>query len=232
MSYFLRRLLLIFPTFIGITLLCFSLTRVLPGGPVEQQMMAIRGMGGGEAGGGGAQAPAAIHEDYRQQLESYYGFDQPFFKAYYHWLVPMRMGMQAPSYKYSDKTAWQIIRERFPISLWFGLSGFFLSYLICIPLGISKALRHQTPFDAVSSLLIFSGYALPAFALGMLLKMLFSGTVDHFWDVLPLGGFESDSYATLTFWQQWLDRLHHMLLPVTCYVAGSFAMLTLMHIMT
>ena len=229
LAYLIRRLLLVIPTFIGITIICFSLTRFLPGGPVELKLMKMRGMGGGGEAAAAAQGTAAsVTDDYRKELERQYGFDKPIYEQYWQWLVTNRMGMKLESYQYPNKTAWQLIKGRIPVSIWFGLASFFLTYLICIPLGIAKALRHRQAFDAGSSLIVFVSYAIPSFALAMGLKMLFCGTMDGGWDVFPLGGISSDFATEPSAWVWFKDRAWHMVLPVLCYVAGSFAMLTLL----
>lgn len=224
-AYFLRRLLLVIPTFIGITLLTFTICQFVPGGPVEQMLSQMRGM---DATGAGEMSTDALTEHQREAIEAYYGFDDPFPVQYWNWLVKNRMGLTAYSYKFSNKTVWELLRERFPVSLTFGLTGFLLSYLICIPLGIFKAVRNGSPMDVGSSVVVFIGYAIPSFAFGMLLKLLFCGTTDAFFDWFPLGGFRGDNFETLTLWQQILDQLHHMFLPVLCYVIGNFAVLTLL----
>jgi microcin C transport system permease protein len=227
--YILRRLLLAIPTFLGITLVCFALTRILPGGPVEMRLLRMRGGGGGGEGGGTTAARVTrVTEEQRRELNRQFGFDQPFLAQYGSWLWNDRMGLAMASYEYNNKSAWQLIRSRIPVSLWFGITGFVLSYLICIPLGIAKALRHGSPFDTGSSALVFIGYAVPPLALGMVLKIVLCGTVDGFWDVLPLGGLESADAASRMWGARLLDRARHMLLPVLCYVIGNFAVLTLM----
>lgn len=226
-SYFIRRLLLVIPTFLGITLVCYGLVQVVPGGPVEQALIQMRGIGGSEGKLSGG-AAGSISQEQRQALEKHFGFDKPFLARYWKWLAHDRLGMRQDSFKYPNKTAWQLIRERFPVSLIFGLAGIVLSYLICIPLGIAKALRNGGRFDMASSIVILAGYAIPALALGMMLKMLLCGTVEGFWDLLPLSGFHSDDYATLPYWGQVGDTLRHMALPVLCYVIGDFALLTLL----
>ena len=226
-AYLIRRLLLAIPTFIGITLVCFALTRFLPGGPVEIRLMRLKGMnGGGEAAR--TAAAAQITDEYRKELEAQFGFDKPLYEQYWNWLVVNRMGFKLPSYDYPNKTAWQLIRSRIPVSLWFGVASFLLTYLICVPLGILKALRHRQAFDAVSSLVVFVAYAIPSFALAMLFKMAFCGTVEGLFDVFPLGGIASDFDLPPSAWTAFWDRAWHMALPVACYVAGSFAMLTLL----
>ena len=212
-------------------MMCFCLTQFVPGGPVEQSLMAIRGLGSGNAPAAtqnAAESPVDLSGELRKQLNAHYGFDRPVPVRYFNWLVKDCCGLRTRSYHYTDKTAWELIRARIPVSLWFGIPGFFLTYLICIPLGIAKALRRGTPFDLGSSLVVFVGYAIPPFAFGMLVKMLFCGTVDGLWDILPLGGIESENAIRLSATDRFVDRFRHMLLPVLCYMIGSFAMLTLL----
>lgn len=227
LNYFIRRFLLVIPTFIGITILCFGLIQFVPGGPVEQIVMKMKGIGAGKSSrGAGAQASISIQQ--RKAIEAHFGFDQPFYKRYWKWLVTDRLGMKMESYKFPNKTAWQLIKERFKVSLIFGVAGFVLSYLACIPLGILKALRHNKMFDLGSSLVIFVGYAIPPFAFGMVLKMFFCGTVEGLWDFFPVSGFYSDNFAAMTFREQTKDIFMHMFLPVLCYIIGNFAILTLL----
>jgi microcin C transport system permease protein len=231
LSYFLKRLLLIIPTFIGITLVVSGLIQFVPGGPVEQRMMQMRSIGeGGEGGAAGvsADASARLTEEYRRELEKRFRFDQPFHVRYWHWLVTDRLGMRMESYLFTGNTAWQLIRSRLAVSLIFGITGFLLSYMICIPLGIAKALRNGTGFDFTSSILVFTGYAIPTVALGMLLRALFTGVIEDFPALLPLGGFQSEHYQELSCFGRLLDRARHMALPLTCYVAGNFAVLTML----
>lgn len=226
-DYFVKRVLLVIPTFLGITLLCFALIQFVPGGPVEQAIMKMKGIGGA-AGAGPEGVASSIPAEQVKQIVAYYGFNRPFYKRYWTWLVSDRMGMRMASYRYPDKTAWQLISGRFRVSLIFGITGFLLSYLVCIPLGITKALTHETRFDIVSSIVVFTGYAIPPFALGMVLKMLLCGTTDGFWNLFPLSGFHSDFYYTLGYYGRVKDIFLHMFLPVVCYMIGNFAILTLL----
>ncbi len=226
-DYFIRRFLLIIPTFIGITILCFGLIQFVPGGPVEQIIMQMKGIGGAGSTRG-AESTGSVSERQRKDIEAHFGFDQPFYKRYYKWLVTDRLGMKMESYKFPNKNAWQLIKERFKVSLVFGITGFILSYMVCIPLGILKALRHEKMFDLVSSIIVFAGYALPPFAFGMILKMFFCGTVDGLWNIFPVSGFCSDNFLSLTFWGKTTDIFSHMFFPVLCYVIGNFAVLTLL----
>lgn len=230
LKYFFKRILLVIPTFLIITLMCFTLTQFIPGGPVEQHLLAIRGLQGSESSTTSISSDYAnsVSEEMRENLIKHYEFDKPLLYRYKKWLIDDKLGMDMHSYQFTNKTAWQLIKSKIPVSLWFGITGFLLSYLICIPLGITKALKHKTKFDFVSSVIVFIGYAIPPFALGMLLKMFFCGTVESFWDIFPIGGFESDNIDNLSTFGRFLDRAYHMFVPVICYIAGNFAVLTIM----
>jgi len=125
-----------------------------------------------------------------------------------------------------DEPVTKLIGERIYISAYFGISGFLLSYLISIPLGIYKALKHGSKFDFFSSILIFIGYSLPGYVLGALLLVYFGG--GSFWDMFPLGGFVSDNFEYLSLFGKIKDLLHHTFLPVLSYTIGSFATLTIL----
>lgn len=224
--YLIRRLLLVIPTLIGISIICFALCQFVPGGPVEQTLIRMRGEGGGAGGKG--MATRGITDAHRREIERHFGFDKPIPVRYWNWVSGVARLDFGTSYKYPNKSAWRLIKERFPVSLTFGLTGFLLQYLICVPLGIRKAVQHGSRFDIATSVIVFAGYAAPAFAFGMILKMAFCGTTEGLWNWFPLGGFVSDDYESLTLSGKARDIAHHMVLPVTCYVIGAFAVLTLL----
>lgn len=227
-AYFIRRLLMVIPTFIGITLLVFVLTRFVPGGPVEMAAMKYRslqavGEGGSSYGSGAAET--GVSAELMEKLKKIYGFDKPVLISYAHWLwnaIRLDLGTSTKYYR----PVINIITERFPISIRFGLIGFLLSYTVCIPLGIAKALRHGSLFDTGSSALVFVGYALPGWVVGILLLVLFGG--GSFLDIFPLGGIHSENFSDLSFLGKIIDSIHHMILPVFCYMLGSFASLTIL----
>lgn len=226
-AYFLRRALLIIPTLIGITLVVFVITHFVPGGPVERQLMRMRmGAAGGEAAvGGGGQFQVELPEDAVEQIRQYYGFDKPVHVRYAQWVWNLAHLDLGNSYIYQDPV-WDVIKSRFPVSIMLGLTGFLLSYLVCVPLGVLKAIKHGSKFDFVSSVLVFMGYSVPGWALGTALLVLFGG--GSFWNVFPLGGFRSDNWEYLTAWEKIVDQAHHMFLPVLCYMVSGFATLTIL----
>ena len=226
-GYFIRRLLLIIPTFIGITLAVFVVMHFVPGGPIERQLLAYKmavasegGASGGLVGFGTELPPGALEE-----LRRFYGFDKPLHIRYFSWLWNVVRLDLGTSYVYQDPV-WEVIRTRFPVSIFLGLTGFLLSYLVCIPLGVLKAVHHQSKFDFLSSFIVFLGYSVPGWALGTALLVLFGG--GSFWSVFPLGGFRPGDWELLSLGEKIVGQLRHMFLPVVCYMVGSFATLTIL----
>lgn len=127
------------------------------------------------------------------------------------------------STRYNDYV-WDMVRERMPISIFYGLATFILTYIVCIPLGILKAIKHRTSIDNVSSVLIFVGYAIPGFVLASVLVVYLAARLNWF----PTGGFVSENFATLGAGAKVWDVLHHAFLPLVCYMVGAFAFTTML----
>ena len=223
-AYFARRLLLLIPTFLGITFLVFTVTQFVPGGPIEQMIMKMQAAES-EAGSGGAGTTVEIPPEALDALKEHFNLDKPFVVAYGYWLWDLLQLDLGTSFKYNQPVI-EVITSRFPISIYFGLIGFFLAYSICIPLGVFKAVKHGSGFDIASSLTVFAGYSIPGWALGGLLLVLLGG--GSFLDLVPLGGFRSEGWADLPWWQKITDQVHHTILPVIAYMVGSFASLTIL----
>lgn len=226
-AYFIRRFLLIIPTFLGITLAVFVIMHFVPGGPVERAIMRIQmsGMLGGAAAISTNRGSQSLPTEAIEQIRAYYGFDKPVHIRYALWLWKVLHLDLGTSYIYQDPV-WDIVKSRFPISIFLGLTGFFLSYFVCIPLGVMKAVRHGSRFDLISSVTVFLGYAIPGWALGTALLVLFGG--GSFWSIFPLGGFRPDNWDYLSLWGKITAQIHYMFLPVLCYMVGAFATETIL----
>ncbi|WP_395749499.1 ABC transporter permease [Prosthecobacter sp.] len=127
------------------------------------------------------------------------------------------------STRYNDYVS-NMIRERMPISIFYGLASFFIVYVVCIPLGILKAIQHRTVLDNVSSVLIFVGYAIPGFVLASVLVVYLAARLHWF----PTGGFISENFDSLSLGGKIWDVVHHAFLPLVCYLIGSFAFMTML----
>ena len=357
-DYFIRRLLLIPPTLLGISILVFAITRLAPGGPLEQAMMQMQQISEDGAGGLNSGSDQALSEDQLEQMKRLYGFDKPHWEAYLIWLgllpretefrqirfldqelelaervslpsfnlveldwdgdgylqrqeVPSHLnkyidfsrfdqnqdgeidgaeadtpaafiegarekvilqrddkgGVRMENYhsllgnwkirmKESDRgepnlipvaelfmtryagvlqgnfglstrygePVLSVITERLPVSTYFGLLTFLITYMICIPLGVFKAVRHNKLSDDISSILIFVGYSVPGYALGSLLLLFFSVKLDWF----PMRGLTSSGFSELSPWEQIKDLVIHTFQPLCCYLIGGFAFVTML----
>ncbi|MBK1835527.1 ABC transporter permease [Roseibacillus ishigakijimensis] len=335
-DYFLRRLLLVPVTMLGVTFLVFLITRAAPGGPLEKAMMEAQIATEGGGSGGTQQQAGGLDEETIEANEEEYGYDKPVVVAYLQWLglwqreralsksefyqrgedslgsdlivdpdnetivVLKEVGREvfvrkegsevqqmyyldnseeslrengwkariespldrqarwarregkktadAPDYKprvviyqarfsgvlqgdfghskqFGDPVL-SLIASRIPVALYFGILTTIITYAVCLPLGIVKAIKHRTFLDNASSVLIFVGYAVPGFALGALMVVYLAARAGWF----PMFGLDSPELADLEWWrpERLLDRAHHTVLPLLCYVVGSFAFLTMM----
>jgi microcin C transport system permease protein len=229
-SYILRRLLLMIPTLIGILLITFTIIQFVPGGPVEQMVAQLQGRdAGGEAG------PAPSESTYRGrqgvdaarilEIKKLYGFDKPAHERFIQMLGQFARFDLGKSF-FHNKDVWQLIKEKLPVSISLGLWTFLLTYLISVPLGISKAVRAGTPFDTATTFIILLGYAIPSFVLGVVLLVYFAGGTFVQW--FPLRSITSTNWAELGTLAKITDYFWHITLPVTAMVLGGFAVITVL----
>ena len=225
-GYFIRRFLLIIPTFLGISMAIFAIMHFVPGGPIERQIMRYQMAQSGEGGvGGGGRGAVEIPAEALEEMKKFYGFDKPLHIRYATWLWNVLHFDLGRSYIYQDPV-WDVIKQRFPVSIFIGMTSFVLSYLICVPLGVLKAVKHGSKFDFSSSFIVFLGYSIPGWALGTVLLVLLGG--GSFWSVFPLGGFRPSNWEFLSLFDKVTQQIYYMFLPVCCYMLAQFATLTIL----
>lgn len=224
-AYFIRRFLLIIPTFLGITILVFTITRFVPGGPIERVIMQYQQMNMQEGGNASSSFTESqvqpLSEKQLNTLKKYYGFDKPVIISYFIWISKVIRGDLGTSTRYYDPVI-TMITERIPISLYFGIISLILIYGVCIPLGLIKAIKHKTVMDNTSSIIVFLGYSIPGWVAGIFLLLFISSR----WELLPLGSFVSDNFNELNVLEKTIDLIQHTILPIISYVIGSFAVMT------
>ncbi len=224
LTFILRRILLLIPTFIGITLVSFVIINLAPGSPIEQKLQAMRFGDQGDRGGAN-KGTAGMNEQMIEAMKKQYGFDKPIHERYVIWVKNLVHFDFGESFTYEEPVI-DVIISKFPVSLQFGIASLFLTYLICIPLGMAKAVRAGSYFDAFSGLMLYLAYAIPPLVLGVFLITFFAGGSYFSW--FPTGLLRSDDYDSLSAWGQIVDRFHHFVLPLICYVLGGFAELTVL----
>lgn len=321
--------MLIPPTMIGITLLVFSITRFVPGGPLDRMLQQAAESNKGKSTSAG-NSKGGLSEEQLEELEESYGLDKTTLVAYGQWLgvLPREVNLSKgefdiesdetiggtvdgkstaqfilkgdgrlvhakrengklvsvvfpdtgksitaenwkfryeteadrqarylrrnsgttdkPSYNdravvyqsrisgllqgdlgrsmvYGDPVSEMII-SRMPVAVYFGLLAALITYTVCLPLGVLKALKHRTFVDSASSVFIFLGYSIPGFALGAILLVHLGARANLF----PLFGLTSADFGEMSRWEQVKDLAHHTVLPLTCYLVSGFAMLTML----
>lgn len=219
------------PTLFGVTLIVFVIINLAPGSPVERKLQELQF--GGAGGGGDAAAASvgssndssAVSQEVIDALKKQYGFDKPLHVRYFIWLKNLMTLDFGESFTYEEPVT-DVIVSKFPVSLQFGIMSLLLSYMICIPLGVLKAIYNGTKFDYGSSFLIMGMYSIPGFMLGILLIVFFSG--GQFYDWFPAGELYSDDYFQLSFVDRVIDRAKHFVLPCISYMISQFTVLTML----
>jgi microcin C transport system permease protein len=244
-AYIVRRLLLIIPTLLGIITINFFIVQVAPGGPVEQMIARLRGQdmaatarfSGSSQGDLLSSKPSSdqgqskyrgsqgLDPDLIKDIEKLYGFDKPIWQRY--WLMLKNYARFDFGYSFfRNSSVIDLIISKLPVSISIGFWSTLITYLISIPLGIRKAVRHGSPFDLWSSTAIIIGYAIPVFLFAILLIVLFAGGTYYDW--FPLRGLVSDDFSSLSLGGKILDYFWHLCLPITAMVISGFATLTML----
>ena len=257
-SYIIRRFLLMFPTLIGIVTITFLIIQFVPGGPIDQMKSLLRGHSTAmsEAGGGAQKMisikQSEIDDTNLENLKKIYNLDRPLWERYirtFLWYAPINSeGSFADRFInrdnwegflvfkfgdsfYRNKSVLELIKEKLPVSASLGVTSFFITYIICIFLGISKAVRHETQYDTVTSLIVLVGYSIPGFVMGIFVIVFLGpgdGAIIH---LIPLSGLTS---AGTPGYEEWStlkkigDYLHHLAAPLFCFILGGFATLTML----
>jgi microcin C transport system permease protein len=216
------------PTLLGITIVTFVIINLAPGSPIEQkiQQMKFGGMGReSNTSNSGGDKSSGVSEEVILALKKQYGFDKPLYMRYLIWVKNISHLDFGESFTYEEPVL-NVITSKFPVSLQFGVISLFLSYLVCIVLGVLKAVRNGSTFDYVTSFFLMALYSIPGFMLAILLIVYFAG--GSFFSWFPIGELYSDNYYNLSLWGKIIDRVHHFILPLICYMIGSFTVLTML----
>ena len=247
-----------FPTLIGIVTITFLIIQFVPGGPIDQMKSVLKGHSGtmSEAGGGAQKMmsvkQSGIDDINLKQLKKIYNLDRPLWERYirtFLWYSPKnKEAVQIDQFLnrdnwegflvfkfgdsfYRNKSVLELIKEKLPVSASLGISSFFITYIICIILGISKAVRHESNYDTTTSLIVLVGYSIPGFVMGIFIIVFLGpgdGAIVH---LIPLSGLTSagsPGYEDWSTFQKILDYLHHLAAPLFCFILGGFATLTML----
>ncbi len=212
-AYIIRRLFMIVPTFIGISVLTFALIQLAPGSPIAYRLRGLEGAMEADA------ATQAIIE----QTKALYGLDKPIPVQYALWLSRLARLDFGNSMK-DQRPVMDKIAEALPITLQFNVLSILLVYLISIPIGVYSATHPGTKRDRAITLFLFMLYSMPVFWVAMLLILFLGG--GEYLNLFPIHGLQSSDAASLPFHLRLLDRLWHMAMPLFCMTYGGLAFLS------
>ena len=201
--YLLRRLLLMIPLLIGITLISFTVIHLAPGEPTDLQ----------------TQMNPQASGDLQARLHKNYGLDKPLHQQYLLWLQRLVKLDFGDSFAQDNRPVRDKIAERLPVTITLNLLSLATILLVALPLGVISAVRRNSLFDRATTVLVFTGFAMPSFWLALLLMDWFCVRLG--W--LPVSGLKSLGYEYLSFSGQIFDRISHLLLPVFIAAIGGLA---------
>jgi len=203
LRYVLKRLLLMVPLLVGITIVCFVVIHLAPGSPTDLQ----------------TDLNPRVSAEAKARLQSMYDLDKPIYQQYLLWVGRLATLDLGQSFSTDHRPVIDKIAERIPITIIINVLSMILIIFIAIPIGVLSAVRQDSLFDKVTAVIVFIGFAVPTFWLALLLMILFG--VDLGW--LPISGIRSLNYEYLPPLAAALDLLKHLILPVLLSAFGGLA---------
>jgi len=202
-QYALKRLIGMLPLLLGITIISFGMMHLAPGEPSVV---------------GNEFNPKVSAADI-ERLRSYYGLDKPLYEQYWNWLKRLAVLDFGNSFSSDGRPVMDKVMERIPVTLWINILALLLIMAIAIPIGVASAVRQNSWFDRGMTVFVFIGFAIPSFWLGLLL-MLWLGVNAS---LLPISGIHDYSWQQMGWFEQQLDLMKHLILPVFVSAIGGLA---------
>ncbi|MBV8192824.1 MAG: ABC transporter permease [Alphaproteobacteria bacterium] len=194
-QYLIRRLLLVIPAMLGISVLLYTVLALAPGDPFSELA-----------------ANPAVPPEVAQALRTKFGLDDPVWIRYWRWLIAMLHGEWGFSFQ-SRMDVDRLIMQRLPTTLIVIGAAQLLAILVALPVGVLAGTRPYSIFDQIANTLAFVGFSLPTFFTGLLLILVFSIQLD--W--LPFV-YRADIDAT--GWRFYWEHIKQSIMPVM--VLGLF----------
>jgi len=201
--YLLRRIAMLVPLMLGITLITFTVIHLAPGEPVDMQM---------------AMNPK-VGKEARERLTKFYGLDKPLPEQYFTWLGRLARLDLGRSFSSDNRPVLDKIKERLPITLSLNLVALLIEFGLAIPIGVLAAVKRDTILDKGITVVVFLGFAVPTFWLALLLMYFFGVKLN--W--LPISGLHTLGYESYSWLGRLWDLTKHLVLPICVASFGSFA---------
>lgn len=201
--YLVKRILLLIPLMVGITLITFSVIHLAPGEPVEMQM---------------AMNPK-VGKEAKERLTKFYGLDKPLHEQYFNWVGKIIRLDLGRSFSSDNRPVVDKIKERLPVTISLNVIALILEFGLAIPIGVLAATRRNTWLDKGITVFVFVGFAVPAFWLALLLMYFFGVRLN----VLPISGLHTLGSAQWGTTHYLLDMAKHLIMPIMVASFGSLA---------
>jgi len=202
-QYALKRLVGMIPLLLGITIISFGMMHLAPGEPSVV----------------GNEFNPKVSADDIERLRAYYGLDKPLYEQYWNWLKRLAVLDFGNSFSSDGRAVLDKVMERLPITLWINILAMLLILAVAIPIGVASAVRQNSWFDRGMTIFVFIGFAIPSFWLGLLL-MIGLGVNTN---LLPVSGIHDYSWQQMGWFEQQLDLMKHLILPVFVSAIGGLA---------
>jgi peptide/nickel transport system permease protein len=202
-SYIVKRLLFMIPLLIGITIICFVVMHLAPGSPTDME----------------TQMNPRVSAEMKERLRAMYDLDKPLHQQYLIWVKKLLVLDLGTSFSSDHRPVTDKILERLPITISLNILSLLLIMIIAIPIGVLSAVHQNSFFDRITSVFVFTGFAMPTFWLALLLMILFG--VQLGW--LPISGIRSLNYEYLPAGMAFLDLIKHLVMPVLLSAFGGLA---------
>lgn len=204
-KYIVKRILISIVILFFVAFIIYALMRCLPASYIEN-MARQKSM----------QPGSKSYEDWMEQLTAMYNMDKGIFYGFFAWLGQMLRGEFGDSWFYTVPVI-EKFHSTIWISFWMGLVAMVLELILAIPLGVVAATKQYSKTDYTISVLALAGISLPTFFFASLLKLLFSVKLGWF----DLFGLTGRNYEQLNAMGQFLDKAHHLVLPIITLVVIS-----------
>jgi len=202
-KYILKRLVLMVPVLLGIMIISFGVMKIAPGDPTSLV----------------TDLNPNMNEEAINRIRAHYGLDKPWYVQYFKWLRNMLMLDFGKSFAPDNRPVIDKILERIPITILLNVISLLIILSVAIPIGVMSAVKQNSLFDKGTTVFVFLGFAVPTFWLALLLMILFGVKLE--W--LPISGFRSLNYASLSPLGQVIDIARHLILPVFVSAFGGLA---------
>jgi peptide/nickel transport system permease protein len=189
-QFLIKRLLVMIPTLVAISIIIFAILALAPGDPL------------GEFASNPA-ITAAVRENIRKSL----GLDQPIYIRYFKWFGSFIRGDMGYSFNSRSPVA-ELLWQRLPTTLLIVGTAYILGLLIALPLGIISAVKRYSVTDQIITTIAFLGFSIPPFFTGLLFIIIFSVQLGWF-------PFIFNSTLQITDWQSFVAQVRQSIMPIS-----------------